>query len=62
MDVNQAFSDLRDIQQLIQDKYLKQFPDDENIDRLNFSKYLTAAVIPEGTMTMVQELMYSILV
>ena len=39
MDVVQALSDLRDIQQLIQDKYVKQFPDDGNNERTNFSQY-----------------------
>lgn len=40
MDVNQALSDLKDIQQLIQDKYLKQFPEEGSLDRPYFSEYI----------------------
>lgn len=36
MDVNQALSDLKDIQQLIQDKYLKQLPEEGSLDRPYF--------------------------
>lgn len=40
MDVNQALSDLKDIQQLIQDKYLKQLPEEGSLDRPYFSEYI----------------------
>ena len=37
MDVAQALTDLRDIQELIQDKYVKQSADDAEAEGFNFS-------------------------